>query len=36
MRREQGLRGVPGHVDEAGRTDSGCMLTNKRLTEQTK
>lgn len=34
--REQGLRGVPGHVDEARWTDSGCMFTNKRLTEQTK
>lgn len=36
MRREQGLRGAPGCVDEAGWTDSGCMFTNKQFTEWTK
>lgn len=36
MRRELGLGGTPGHVDETRRTDLGCMFTNKRLTEQTK
>lgn len=35
-RREQGLRGAPGHGDEAGWTDSGCAFTNKPLTERTK